>query len=59
MILVDEWHVRLLVGPEGPDAVIQDLIDACDAAVRQAASDIHMRLVRSRPELNIELTVER
>lgn len=59
MILVDEWRVRLLVGPEGPDAVIQELVDACDAAVRQAASDIHMRLVRYRPDLKIELTVER
>jgi hypothetical protein len=59
MVLVDEWHIRLLVGPEESETLIKELTNACDAAVRQAASDLNRRLAMSRSDLDVQVTVER
>lgn len=59
MVLLDEWHLQLLVGQEASDEVVAQLIDAFEVQVRRSVAEIKQRLGVLVPAVRFEVDADR
>lgn len=59
MVLLDEWHLQLLVGKEASDEVVAQLLDAFEVQVRRSVAEIIQRLAVLVPAVRFEVEADR
>lgn len=59
MVLLEEWHLQLLVGEQLADVVVTQLADAFEVQLRRSVAEIKQRLAVLVPGAQFEVDADR
>ena len=60
MVLLDEWHIQLLLGADHDNQDITALaVDTCDTQVQLLVALLRQRLAQALPGVAFEIVVDR